>query len=70
MLYKPNLEYLRSNEAMLTQERAERIRDASCRDGKKATRLRPRQIYEPEKSHTDGYYLLPTSACFARKIKR
>ena len=29
MLYKPDLEYLRSNEAMLTQDRAERIRDAS-----------------------------------------
>ena len=37
MLYKPNLDYLCSNEAMLTQDRAERIRDASFQDGKKAT---------------------------------
>ena len=37
MLYKPDLEYLLSNEAMLTQDRAVRIRDASCRNGKKAT---------------------------------
>ena len=37
MLYKPNLDYLCSNEAMLTQDRAERIRDASRLNGKKAT---------------------------------
>ena len=43
MLYKPDLEYLRSNEAMLTQDLAERIRDASCRNGKKAT------VYAPGK---------------------
>ena len=36
MIYNPDLEYLRSDEAMLTQDRAERIRDVSCRDGKKA----------------------------------
>ena len=36
LLYKPNLEYLRSKEAMLNLDRAERIRDASCQDGKKA----------------------------------
>ena len=43
MLYKPDLDYLRSNEAMLTQDRAERIRDASCQNGKKAT------VYAPGK---------------------
>ena len=43
MLYKPDLEYLRSNEAMLTQDQAERIRDASCHNGKKAT------VYAPGK---------------------
>ena len=37
MLYKPDLDYLCSNEAMLTQDRAERIRDASRQNGKKAT---------------------------------
>ena len=36
LLYEPNLEYLRSNEAMLNLDRAERIRDASCQNGKKA----------------------------------
>ena len=36
MLYEPNLEYLCSNEAMLTEDRAERIRDASRHNGKKA----------------------------------
>ena len=36
LLYAPNLEYLRSKEAMLTLDRAERIRDASCGNGKKA----------------------------------
>ena len=43
MLYKPDLEYLRSNEAMLTQDKAQRIRDASCHNGKKAT------VYSPGK---------------------
>ena len=37
MLYKPNLDYLCSNEAMLTQDQAERIRDDSFQHGKKAT---------------------------------
>ena len=36
LLYEPNLEYLRSKEAMLNLDRAERIRDASCGNGKKA----------------------------------
>ena len=36
LLYEPNLEYLRSSEAMLNLDRAERIRDASCQNGKKA----------------------------------
>ena len=36
MLYEPNLDYLRSNESMLTQDRAERIRDASRQNRKKA----------------------------------
>ena len=43
MLYKPDLDYLRSNEAMLTQDRAERIRDTSCQNGKKAL------VYAPGK---------------------
>ena len=36
LLYKPNLGYLRSDEAILTQEQAERIHDASLKNGKKA----------------------------------
>ena len=36
LLYEPNLEYLRSKEAMLNLDQAERIRDASCQNGKKA----------------------------------
>ena len=36
MLYKPNLDYLCSNESMLNLERAERIRNTSCQNGKKA----------------------------------
>ena len=36
LLYKPNLEYLRTNKAMLNLERAERIRDASHESGRKA----------------------------------
>ena len=36
LLYKPNLEYLRSNKAILNLERAERIRDASRENDKKA----------------------------------
>ena len=36
LLYEPNVEYLRSSEAMLNLDRAERIRDASCQNGKKA----------------------------------
>ena len=43
MLYKPDLEYLRSNEAMFTQDRTERIRDTSCQNGKRAT------VYAPGK---------------------
>ena len=36
LLYKPDLEYLRSNAAILNLERAERIRDASLANGRKA----------------------------------
>lgn len=36
LLYKPDLEYLRGSDAMLNLDRAERIRDASCQNGKKA----------------------------------
>ena len=36
MRYKPDLEYLRSNEAILNSEQAERIRDANPQNGKKA----------------------------------
>ena len=36
LLYKPDLEYLRSNAAILNLERAERIRDASRKNSKKA----------------------------------
>ena len=36
LLYEPNLDYLRSNDAMLNLERAQRIRDASCQGGKRA----------------------------------
>jgi adenine-specific DNA-methyltransferase len=36
MFYEPDLEYLRSNRAMLNQERAERIRDANRENRKKA----------------------------------
>ena len=36
LLYKPDLEYLRSDAAILNLERAERIRDASRENGKKA----------------------------------
>ncbi len=36
LLYEPNLEYLRSKEAMLNLDRAEHIRDASCGNDKKA----------------------------------
>ncbi len=36
LLYEPNLDYLRGNDAMLNLERAERIRDASCQGGKRA----------------------------------
>ena len=43
LLYKPNLEYLRSNEAMLNLERAERIRDVNHQNGVKAI------VYAPGK---------------------
>ena len=36
LLYKPDLEYLRSNAAILNLERAERIRDASRKNNRKA----------------------------------
>ena len=36
LIYKPDLEYLRSNAAILNLERAERIRNASCENGRKA----------------------------------
>ena len=44
MLYNPNLDYLCSNEAMLTQDQAERIRDSSRQNGKKATDMQPESI--------------------------
>lgn len=37
LMYQPNLEYLRSDMAMFTQDQAERIRETSCQGGKKAT---------------------------------
>ena len=43
LLYKPDLEYLRSNEAMLNLERAERIRDVNHQNGVKAI------VYAPGK---------------------
>ena len=43
LLYKPSLEYLRSNEAMLNLERAERIRDVNHQNGVKAI------VYAPGK---------------------
>ncbi len=43
LLYKPNLEYLESSEAMLNLERAERIRDANYQNGFKAI------VYAPGK---------------------
>ena len=36
LLYEPNLEFLRSNEAMLDEQQAERISEASRAEGKKA----------------------------------
>ena len=36
LIYKPDLEYLRSNAAILNLERAERIQDASNKNGRKA----------------------------------
>ena len=43
LLYKPDLEYLRSDEAILNLERAERIHSASCQNGGKAI------VYAPGK---------------------
>ena len=43
LLYKPDLEYLRSNEVMLNLERAERIQDANHQNGVKAI------VYAPGK---------------------
>ena len=36
LLYEPNLEFLRSNEAMLDEQQAERISEASRKEGRKA----------------------------------
>ena len=36
LLYKPNLDYLRSDDAIFNLERAERIRDACNENGRKA----------------------------------
>ena len=43
LLYKPDLEYLQSNEAMLNLDRAERIHNTSCQNGGKAI------VYAPGK---------------------
>ena len=43
LLYKPDLEYLRNNEALLNLERAERIRDANHQHGARAI------VYAPGK---------------------
>ena len=42
---KSDIEYLRSDEAILTREHAERIRDASLESGEKGDCLRSRQLY-------------------------
>ena len=52
MLYKPDLEYLLSNESMLNLERAERIYNASCQNGKKAIVYGPGK-YMPQKMLTE-----------------
>ena len=52
MLYKPDLEYLLSNESMLNLERAERIHNASCQNGKKAIVYGPGK-YMPQKMLTE-----------------
>ena len=52
MLYKPDLEYLLSNESMLNLERAERIYSASCQNGKRAIVYGPGK-YMPQKMLTE-----------------
>ena len=52
MLYKPDLEYLLSNASMLNLERAERIYNASCQNGKKAIVYGPGK-YMPQKMLTE-----------------
>ena len=52
MLYKPDLEYLLSNESMLNLERAERIYNASCQNGKRAIVYGPGK-YMPQKMLTE-----------------
>ena len=52
MLYKPDLEYLLSNESMLNLERAERIHNDSCQNGKKAIVYAPGK-YMPQKMLTE-----------------
>ncbi len=52
MLYKPDLEYLLSNESMLNLERAERIHNDSCQNGKKAIVYGPGK-YMPQKMLTE-----------------
>ena len=67
LLYKSDLEYLRSNEAMLNLERAKRIHKTSCQNGGKSYRLRAGQIHRPARPHRDGHYILSTSPCPARR---
>ena len=52
MCYKPDLEYLLSNESMLNLERAERIHNDSCQNGKKAIVYAPGK-YMPQKMLTE-----------------
>ena len=68
LLYEPDLEWLRSNAAILNLERAEQIRDASRENSRKAIVYAAGKLYRSASTHTDGHYILPTPRCSTRKV--
>ena len=62
LLYQPDLDYLSSNEAMLDEHRARRIRDARPSSRRpKGHRLRRGQIHRSARPYGPGHHFLPVA---------
>ena len=61
LLYKPDLEFLRSSEAILNEERARRISAQSRARDRKAIVFGARQVHRPARANRLGHHVRPAS---------